>query len=200
MCILCGIQISTLLLHLLQPARTRLSEPHFSACAARPLVALNMGIFEDVTDGVKTAMKAKDAPRVQTLRLIKNALQVIAKEKGLETLANEESVTVLRKLAKQSVTAFVDAGRDELAADERAELVIIDEFLPSLADEATTRKWVEEAIKQSGATEASQMGKVMGFLMKSHKGEMDGTVAKNIAEEIFKVCLVFSVEFLGFSV
>ena len=59
-----------------QPARPRPSEPSVSACAARPLVALNMGIFEDVSDGVKVAMKAKDAPRVQTMRLIKNALQV----------------------------------------------------------------------------------------------------------------------------
>ena len=59
-----------------QTARPRLSNSSVFARAARPLGALNMGIFEDVSDGVKVAMKAKDAPRVQTMRLIKNALQV----------------------------------------------------------------------------------------------------------------------------
>jgi len=149
-----------------------------------------MGIFDDVNDGVKAAMKAKDMPRVQTMRLIKNALQTAAKDNGTEDLADNDSVAVLRKLSKQrveSITAYEDAGRAELAADEKAELAVIDEFLPSLADEATTRKWVQDAIDKSGATDASQMGKVMGLLMKEHKGEMDGALAKTLAEEILKV-------------
>ena len=54
------------------------------------------------------------------------------------------------------------------------------------ANEAATRRWVVEAIAESGATSASMMGKVMGVLMKKHKGDMDGSLAKTIAEDIFK--------------
>ena len=142
-----------------------------------------------VNDGVKEAMKAKDKEKLAALRGIKAVFQSSAKDKGVDTLSDEECIAVLRKLAKQrqeSVDAYVQAGRDELAANEKSELDVINTFLPALADEATTRKWVEEAIADSGATSASMMGKVMGALMKKHKGEMDGTLAKTIAEDIFK--------------
>ena len=68
-------------------------------------------------------------------------------------------------------------------AEERAELAVIDEFLPSLADEATTRSWVEQAIAASGAAKAGDLGRVMGALMKAHKGEVDGNLARRIAAE-----------------
>lgn len=134
-------------------------------------------------------MKAKDKEKLAALRGIKAVLQSTAKEKGVETLPDEECIAVLRKLSKQrqeSIDAYTQAGRDELAANEQNELEVINSFLPALADEATTRKWVEEAISESGATSASMMGKVMGALMKKHKGEMDGSLAKSIAEDIFK--------------
>ena len=60
---------------------------------------------------------------------------------------------------------------------------MIEEFLPRLADEATTRAWVEEAIAASGATSAKELGKVMGALMKAHKGDVDGDLARRIAAE-----------------
>ena len=59
------------------------------------------------------------------------------------------------------------AGRDELAAAEKSELVVINSFLPALADEATTRKWVEEAIAESGATSPAMMGKVCALCVRS---------------------------------
>jgi uncharacterized protein YqeY len=61
---------------------------------------------------------------------------------------------------------------------------VIQTFLPQLADEATTRRWVEEAIAASGASSQKEIGKVMGALMKAHKGEMDGNVARRIASEL----------------
>ncbi|MFI5321195.1 MAG: GatB/YqeY domain-containing protein, partial [Myxococcota bacterium] len=72
-------------------------------------------------------------------------------------------------------------GREEMAAAERAELAVLQAFLPSLADEATTARWVDEAIAASGAASAKEIGKVMGALMKAHKGEMDGNLARAIA-------------------
>jgi len=146
-------------------------------------------IYSTVNEGVKEAMKAKDKERLQGLRGIKAVFQSAAKDKGTDTLADAECIVVLRRLSKQrqeSIDAYVQAGRDELAAAEKSELAVINSFLPALADEATTRKWVEEAIAESGATSASMMGKVMGVLMKKHKADMDGSLAKNIAEDIFK--------------
>ena len=159
--------------------------------AKSALVAARMGadIQNAVEVGVKEAMKAKDKERLAGLRGIKAVLQASAKDKGVDTLPDEECITALRKLAKQrqeSIEAYDKAGRAELAQAERSELAVIEGFLPALADEATTRSWVEEAIAESGATDAKMMGKVMGVLMKKHKGEMDGSLAKRIAEDIFK--------------
>jgi len=108
--------------------------------AAPPATA---GIFTSVNDGVKTAMKAKDSQRLAALRGIKAALQVATKEKNVETLDDESCIPILRKLAKQraeSIEAFKDS-RPEMAEGEKFELDIINEFLPALADEATTRKY-----------------------------------------------------------
>jgi uncharacterized protein YqeY len=108
--------------------------------AAPPATA---GIFTSVNDGVKTAMKAKDSQRLAALRGIKAALQVATKEKNVDTLDDESCIPILRKLAKQraeSIEAFKDS-RPEMAEGEKFELDIINEFLPALADEATTRKY-----------------------------------------------------------
>ncbi len=61
---------------------------------------------------------------------------------------------------------------------------MVQEFLPSLANEATTRAWVEAAIAESGATGAKEMGKAMGALMKAHKGDVDGGLAQKIVREL----------------
>src|SRR5690606_35670127 len=110
-----------------------------------------------------------------------------AKETGADTLPDEESLAVLRRLAKQraeSIEAYDQAGRAELADAERAELAVIEDFLPKLADEETTRRWVREAIERSGAGSAKDVGKVMGVLMKEHRDEIDGKLANRLAREL----------------
>jgi uncharacterized protein YqeY len=77
--------------------------------------------------------------------------------------------------------AYDQGNRSDLAEIERQELVVLETFLPSLADEATTTTWVQAAIAQSGAAGPGDMGRVMGALMGAHKGEVDGGMAKNIA-------------------
>ncbi len=146
-----------------------------------------MGLVEDVSEGMKQAMKAKDTGRVAALRGIRAAFLTEMKKDGAETLADDACVAVLRRLEKQrreSIEAFEAAGRDEQAASERAELAVIQEFVPSLADETTTRAWVAEAIQASGASGPKEMGKVMGALMKAHKGDVDGGLAQSIAKEL----------------
>jgi len=146
-----------------------------------------MAILDETTAQLKDAMRAKDAPRLAALRGMRAAFLNELKKDGSETLPDEAAVTILRKLAKQrheSIEAFDKAGREEQAAAERAELVIIEQFLPSLADEATTRGWVEAAITDSGASAPGDVGRVMGMVMKAHKGDVDGGLAKKIAAEL----------------
>ncbi len=148
-----------------------------------------MPIFDTVSSQMKEALKAGDKLRLSTLRGIRAALLNRMKEDGSDSVSDEECVTLLRRLEKQrreSIEAFENAGREEQAAAERAELEVIGTFLPSLADEATTRTWVQQAIDASGAAAPSDAGRVMGALMKAHKGEVDGGLAKRLAAELLQ--------------
>ena len=146
-----------------------------------------MSIFEEVSAQLKDALRAKDARRLASLRMMRAAFLNELKKNNAESLSDEVCIVLVRRLEKQrneSIEAFEAAGREESAAAERAELSVLREFLPSLADEETTRRWVEEAIATSGAGEARDLGRVMGALMKSHKGDVDGGLARKIASEI----------------
>ena len=113
-----------------------------------------MPLFDEIGAAVHVALKAKDAPRVAALRSIRAAFLVEQKKDNAKTLTDEVCISLLRKLEKQrheSIEAFEKAGRPERVAEERAELAVIEEFLPRLADEATTRAWVEAAIASSVA-------------------------------------------------
>lgn len=146
-----------------------------------------MAILDDVTADLKTAMRAKDTHTLAALRSMRAAFLNEMKKDGAETLDDAIATTIMRKLAKQrheSIEAFDKANRAEQAAAERAELAVIDAYLPSLADEATTRVWVEAAIAESGASAAGDVGRVMGMVMKAHKGDVDGGLAKKIAAQI----------------
>jgi uncharacterized protein YqeY len=146
-----------------------------------------MTILDDVNTELKAAMKAKDQPRLSALRSMRAAFLNELKKDGSETLSDEVAVTLARKLAKQrneSIEAFEGAGRTEQANQEKAERAVIESFLPSLADEATTRAWVSEAIAASGASVPGDVGRVMGALMKAHRGDVDGGLAKKLAAEL----------------
>jgi hypothetical protein len=146
-----------------------------------------MSLFDDVSAQMKDAMKAKDEVRLAALRGMRAAFLNECKKDNSTTLADDVAIALLRKLEKQrqeSIDAYTAAGRPDRADAERAELAVIRTFLPSLADEATTRRWVEEAIAASGAASAKEMGKVMGALMKAHKGEVNGDLARKIAGEL----------------
>jgi uncharacterized protein YqeY len=146
-----------------------------------------MGLVETVTEQMKAAMKAKEAARLSALRNVRAAFLVEMKKDGADTLEDDAAIAVLRRLAKQrqeSIEAFEKAGRAERVAEERSELAVIEAFLPSLADEATTRAWVQEAIAATGASSPKELGRVMGALMKAHKGDIDGNLARRIATEL----------------
>jgi uncharacterized protein YqeY len=146
-----------------------------------------MPILDEVSTQMKQALRARQSVRLAALRSIRAAFLNEMKKDGSETLSDEVCVALLRRLEKQrgeSIEAFEQAGREERAATEREELAVIQEFLPSLADEATTRAWVEAAIAATGASSAKELGKVMGAVMKAHKGEVDGNLTRRLATDL----------------
>ena len=111
------------------------------------------------------------------------------KKDNSDNLPDDVAITVLRRLDKQrgeSIEAFGAAGRTEQADAERNEREVIREFLPQLADEETTRKIVLAAIESTGATVAGDLGRVMGAVMKRHKGELDGNLARKVAAQLLE--------------
>ena len=146
-----------------------------------------MGLVEQVSEQMKDAQKSRDAARLAALRNIRAAFLHEMKKDGAETLDDGVAQGVLRRLAKQreeSIEAFEKAGRGDRALAERAEKAVIESFLPRLADEATTRAWVQSAIAETGAASARDLGKVMGALMKAHKADVDGNLARRLAQEL----------------
>ncbi len=146
-----------------------------------------MAISDEVTVQLKDAMRAKDQRKLSALRSMRTAFLNEMKKDGSESISDEACETILRRLGKQrkeSIEAFSNAGRDEMADAERAELVVIEQFLPQLADEALTREWVQAAISESGASSPKEMGKAMGALMKAHKADIDGALARDIMQEL----------------
>ena len=146
-----------------------------------------MKLVDRVSEQMKAAQKARDAAQLSALRNVRAALLHEMKKDGSTTLEDAVATAVLRRLAKQreeSIEAFERAGRADRAEAERAEKAVIDSFLPRLADEATTRSWVQAAIAETGAASARDLGRVMGALMKVHRDDVDGQLARKLAGEL----------------
>jgi uncharacterized protein len=122
-----------------------------------------MSLKERIVSDMTAAMKSKDAARLSTLRMVKAAVQNREIEKG-EPLTDEELVKALQSLVKQrrdSVEQYEKAGRVELAEKERAEISVIEEYLPRAASREEIEQAVAEAIAETGASSMKEMGAVM---------------------------------------
>ncbi len=147
----------------------------------------HMAIWDEVTAGIKDAMRARDKERTSALRNIRAAFLETAKKDGSDSLDDDAAVAVLRRQAKQrreSIEAYEAGGRSDLVPHEQAELAVIDAFLPKLADEAATRELVAAAIAATGASSPSDVGKVMGAVMRQNKGQVDGALTRRITAEL----------------
>lgn len=139
-----------------------------------------MSLKDRISDEIKTAMKAKDKLRLETVRGIKKVILEKESEiraKGREDLNEEEELAVLTQLAKQrrdSITQYNDAGRPELADKEAQELTILEEYLPAQLSDAEVEAVIDEVIAEVGASGPRDMGKVMGPAMKRLQGKADG--------------------------
>ncbi|MFM2430518.1 MAG: hypothetical protein RLZZ511_1731 [Cyanobacteriota bacterium] len=139
-----------------------------------------MALIDTIGEAIKTAMKAQDKLRLETLRSIKKVLlekEVAVRPTGQTALTPEQEIEALSQIAKQrrdAIEQYNAVGRPEAAAQEAAELKIIEEFLPAQLSAAEIAAIVAEVITQVGATSAKDMGKVMGPVMQKVKGQADG--------------------------
>ena len=143
---------------------------------------------EKVTEEVKAAMKAGDKPRLTTLRLIQSAIKdrdIANRGNAKDAASDDEILQILAKMVKQreeSAKAFDDGGRPELAANERAEIAIIRDFLPKQMDAAETEAAIRAVIAETGAAGVKDMGKVMAALREKFAGQMDFGKASGVVK------------------
>jgi hypothetical protein len=147
-----------------------------------------MSLKDRISEDIKTAMKAKDKIRLETVRSIKKVLlekEVSVRPQGQETLTESQELEVLAQLAKQrrdSIEQYRQAGRDDLAEQESQELVIIEEYLPKQLSDEEVAAVIDEIITSVGATSAKDMGKVMGPAMQQLKGRADGQKVQTLVK------------------
>ena len=128
-----------------------------------------------LTDDMKAAMKGGDKDTLGVIRLINAAIKQREVDERIE-LDDAAVLAVLEKMVKQrkdSVTQFEAAAREDLAAIERAEIVVIERYLPAKLDEAAILAAIDAAIAQTGASGAADMGKLMGVLKPKLAGQAD---------------------------
>ena len=147
-----------------------------------------MSIFDQVNEGIKSAMKNKEEGKLRALRGVKSALLLAKTEKGAsDELTPEKEMQVLQKLVKQrkeSLEIYTTQNRADLAAVEAEEIAVIEQFLPKQMDESELRGIITEIISRVGASGPQDMGKVMGTATKELAGKADGKMISSIVKEL----------------
>ena len=150
-----------------------------------------MALREKINQQYNTALKNKNKTLVSTLRLIVAAIKErdIANRKGgkKEEVKDQEIIKVLQKMKKQrqdSASLYEKGGRQELLNVEKAEIEVIDTFLPKQLSEEETKKICKEIIESIGASSIKDMGKIMGSLKQKHSDSIDFSKANIIIKEL----------------
>lgn len=145
-------------------------------------------IRDDIKAATIAAMKAGEKDRTAALRQISAKIKdrdIEERTSGKVIPDDELVVSVLQKMAKQrreSIELYVSGGREELAAVERAELAVIEEFLPQMMDEAATKAAIEAIKAETGASSIKDMGAVMAELKARHGAVLDGKLASGLVK------------------
>lgn len=138
-----------------------------------------MTIREKLQAALKDAMRAKEADRLSTLRLINAAVKdrdIAVRAEGEDAVPDTEILSVLGRMVKQrqeSARVYEEGARPELAQKERAEIRVIEEFLPRQLTATEIEEAISAAIAETGATSLRDMGRVMGVLKGKYTGQMD---------------------------
>lgn len=140
-----------------------------------------------VKDAVKAAMRAKDKPRLNALRLITAEFKRVEVDERID-VDDARALVILDKMTKQrrdSIAQYKEAGRDELAEVEQFEIDVLSEFLPEALSEEELTKLVADAVAQSGAAGMQDMGKVMGILKPQVQGRADmGQISQLVKSQL----------------
>ena len=147
-----------------------------------------MTLFDQVSNDIKEAMKARDKVRLETLRNIKKVFIEAKTAPGAnDTLEDADALKLLSKLAKQgkeSAATYVQQNRQDLADAELAQVAVIEEYLPKAMTEDEIEAAVKEIIAATGAQGMKDMGKVMGMASKQMAGRADGRVISGIVKKL----------------
>lgn len=147
-----------------------------------------MILFDQISEDIKAAMKARDKVRLETLRNIKKVFLEAKTAPGAnDTLADADALKIIAKLAKQgkeTAKTYSDAGRQDLADAELAQVEILESYLPKQLSQEEIEAEVKRIIAEVGATSMKEMGKVMGSASKQLAGKADGRVISEIVKKL----------------
>lgn len=147
---------------------------------------------QNIKSQIMEAMKARDSIRLETLRGLSaqfvNELVALKRKPDAE-LSDDEALTVIRRAVKQrkdSIEQFEKGRRKDLADKEKAELAILETYLPQMMSKEDVMKVAETKKSELGVTSKSDAGKLMSSLMKELKGKADGSMVKEVVDEMLK--------------
>ena len=147
-----------------------------------------MALFDQISEDIKAAMKAHDKVRLETLRNIKKVFLEAKTAPGAnDTLADADASKIISKLAKQgkeTATTYTQAGRQDLADAELAQVEVLESYLPKQLSQEEIEAEVKKIIAEVGATSMKEMGKVMGTASKQLAGKADGRVISEIVKKL----------------
>ena len=146
-----------------------------------------MSLQQRVNDELKSSMLARQALRTGTLRMLKAALGYAQIEKKTETLSDADVMTLIQREAKKrrdSIEEFEKAGRTEMAANEKAELEVLSEYLPKALSAEELESLIREIITEVGATSKKDMGAVMKAAQSKVDGRADGKAVSALVSRL----------------
>ncbi|WP_105384070.1 GatB/YqeY domain-containing protein [Neorhizobium alkalisoli] len=147
---------------------------------------------DKLSEALKDAMKAKDTRRLSTVRLIQAAIKdrdIGNRGVGKDPVSDDDILQILQKMVKQreeSAKIYEDAGRAELATQEREEIEVIKGFMPEQLSDEKVRGLIQAAVTETGAQGLRDMGKVMAVLKEKYPGQMDFAKASGVVKELLK--------------
>jgi hypothetical protein len=141
-----------------------------------------------IEDDIRQAMRSRDQARLDALRYLKNAIQMVEKTKGegLDDAGVAEVVTKQVNDRKESIRMFEQGGRADLVAKESAELAVLEVYLPPQMSDEELAALVRQVVEEVGAATIRDKGKVMGRLMPQVRGKADGTKVNALVTEILE--------------
>lgn len=147
-----------------------------------------MTLFDQISEDIKAAMKARDKVRLETLRNIKKVFIEAKTAPGANDELNDAAaLKIIQKLAKQgreTARTYTDNSRQDLADEELAQVAVMEEYLPKQLSPEEIEKAVKDIIAQTGATSMKDMGKVMGMAGKLLAGKADGKAISTIVKQL----------------